>query len=596
MKVYNEAHNEPLKPGLQKLLDKQRRIRGFDPAIWVAAKAKLINDYIRNSGLKSAVVGLSGGIDSSVVTALADFAKNLPGSPIEKIVPIMIPVFTASATGQDTAVARGRDVVTAYGLDEHVVDLAAAHTALTGAVEASLGIEGDNWARGQAVAHARTAALSYSLSLMSKSGQPGILLGTTNRSEGAYLGYVGKYSDGMVDLQVISDLFKSEVYAVARYLNLPQSVLDAIPTGDMYDARSDTEVFGASYDFVELYHGFLEYSEEEKARVLASFTPDERAQFDMMAAGLEKLHKYNGHKYHVGSPAYHLDIQASGVPGGWKTGLFNTPLATPKSTDGFVGYFKLSDKFLDTVAGNDPDVIASRLAVTAPDDASPSNASILQSLLTEDEAAALIAETTDQDWEPVGDDGIKGNFKDGVTRVGSWRLTTYNEKLATLLWERIAGRIPMTQIIPDGMQIDAKGAEVWRAVGINPAFRFIKYDPVGENRLVAHVDAPPSVDLGDNRTSLQSLVLYLTDTQPGTGGLTRFLHDPQKNVAPGKRDLSDWLRPAANDEVLAAIAPQAGTGTIFNHRVLHDSQPLTRQASEKIIVRSDIIWKGIRLP
>lgn len=596
MKVYNEVHTESLKPGLQRLLDRQRRIRGFDPELWIKAKAKLINDYVRNSGLKSVVMGLSGGIDSSVVTALAYVAKQQPDSPIERIVPVMIPVFTASATGQDTAVARGQDVVAAYGLGAHVVDLASAHTALTGAVEASLGIEGDNWARGQAVAHARTAALSYTLSLMSKDDTPGILLGTTNRSEGAYLGYVGKYSDGMVDLQVISDLFKSEVYAVARCLGLPPSVLNAIPTGDMYDARPDTEVFGASYDFVELYHGFLEYSDTEKARVMAGFTEEERAQFDAMATGLEKLHRYNSHKYHVGSPAYHLDIQDSGVPGGWKTGLFKTPLPQPASTSGFVGYFNLSDRFLDMVAGNEPQISVSHMPVTALEDVSPSQASILQSLLTEDEAAALITETSGQDWEPVGDDGIKGNFHKGITRVGSWRLTTYNEKLATLLWERIAGRIPMTQIIPQGMQVDAQGAEVWRAVGINPAFRFIKYDPQGENRLVAHVDAPPAVNLGDDRTSLQSLVLYLTDTEEGTGGRTRFLRDPQMKISPLRRNLEDWDRPAFAEEVLTTITPSIGTATIFNHRVLHDSEPLTPQASRKIIVRSDIIWKGVRLP
>lgn len=596
MKVYNENHNESLKPGLQRLLDKQRRIRGFDPAIWVEAKIKLINDYLRNSGLKSVSAGLSGGIDSSVVVFLAHLASQQPGSPIEKIVPAMIPVRTASATGQDSAVERGQDVIKACGLEEHVVDLADAHTALTLAVEEAIGVEGDNWARGQAVAHARTAALSYTLSLMSVNGTPGILLGTTNRSEGAYLGYVGKYSDGMVDLQVISDLFKSEVYAVARYLNLPQSVLDAIPTGDMYDARPDTEVFGASYDFVELYHGFLEYDEDEKARVLASFNEEERAQFDMMAGGLEKLHRYNGHKYHVGSPAYHLDIQASGVPGGWKTGLFDTPLPQPKSTSGFVGYFDLSGEFLDRLASNDPDIRALELPVTMPEDVSPSLASVFECLLTPEEAAALIAETEGKDWEPVGDDGIKSHFKEGATRVGSWRLTTYNEKLATLLWERIAGRIPMTQIIPEGKQLDAKGAEVWRAVGINPAFRFIKYEPKGENRLVAHVDSPPTIDLGDNRTSLQSLVMYLTDSEPDTGGRTRFLIDPQATIAPTDRNLADWDRPALDDEVLAAVTPQVGAALIFNHRVLHDSEPLKPNAEQKIIVRSDILWKGIKLP
>ena len=62
-----------------------------------------------------------------------------------------------------------------------------------------------------------------------------VIVGTTNRDEGLYLGYIGKASDGMVDLQPISDLHKSQVRLVAKYLDVPQSILDVTPTGDMFD-------------------------------------------------------------------------------------------------------------------------------------------------------------------------------------------------------------------------------------------------------------------------------------------------------------------------------------------------------------------------
>ena len=132
---------------------------------------------------------------------------------------------------------------------------------------------------------------------MSQNGTPGVVIGTTNRDEGSYLGYVGKASDGMVDVQLISDLHKSEVYTVARYLNLPQSILDAIPTGDMYDGRVDEEVFGASYDFAELYLSYLCLIDTAKKIFNDNLSEEGKKQFDFYASHLENLHSYNKHKY-----------------------------------------------------------------------------------------------------------------------------------------------------------------------------------------------------------------------------------------------------------------------------------------------------------
>jgi len=600
MKVYNPDHNEDLKPGLKRELVNFRRIRGFDPAAWVEAKTTLLNDYLGKAGLKGAVVGLSGGIDSSIVTALAVAASKKPGSPIQKITPVMIPAFTKGATGQNSALQRGKDVIAQYGLSEYVIDISEAHKALTAAVDKMVGSDGSDWARGQAIAHVRTSSLSYTMSRMVDIGVSSILLGTTNRSEGAYLGYVGKYSDGMVDLQVISDLFKSEVYDVARYLNLPQSTIDAIPTGDMYDNRADTQVFGAPYDFVELHHSWLELNDADKNAFRARLTADEQAQFDGMASNLENLHRYNNHKYlgnQPGSPAYHLDVQGSGVPKGWSAGIFDRPYPAVTNKTVFVGYFDLSQDFLHAVSnGNHNPVTVQERVITAVNDLYPATARILEPLLSGQESEALIAQTNLQNWVPVGDDGIASHFNPATDKPASWRLTTYSPEFARILFNRIAGRIPMTITVPEGSNVDAKQAKVWRAVGINPALRFIKYDPKGENKLVAHYDGPPNFDFLHGRTSLQSLVMYLTDSDPAHGGATRFITDPQAQVTAFARDLSDWKRPANHDEVLGKIEPKQGLAAIFPHRVLHDSEPLHKDGKTKIIVRTDIIYQPVRLP
>ncbi len=176
---------------------------------------------------------------------------------------------------------------------------------------------GEDWAIGQLGPYSRTPVLYYTTSLLNQEGYGAIICGTTNKDEGAYLGYVGKASDGMVDLQLISDIHKSEVYQVARELDIPESILKVTPSGDMYDNRTDETVFGASYDFVELYLNYLNLPDHQKKELIDSLNQESKEQFDFYAKNLENLHKYNLHKYMAKSPAIHLDLFDSSVKGGW---------------------------------------------------------------------------------------------------------------------------------------------------------------------------------------------------------------------------------------------------------------------------------------
>ena len=188
MKVYNPDHNEPLKPALKAALENFRSKRGFDPAVYAAAKAALINEYFRDTPLKTGIVALSGGIDSSVVAGLVAHAMKQEGSPIENILTPTIPAHAVGATGQNDAAQRAYDVMDSIGSERLTIDITEPHAALMKTVEKSLGVEGDEWAKGQSVAHVRTMTLAYCATLMQMQGKSGILIGTTNRDEGAYLG------------------------------------------------------------------------------------------------------------------------------------------------------------------------------------------------------------------------------------------------------------------------------------------------------------------------------------------------------------------------------------------------------------------------
>ncbi len=302
-----------LLPELAAELARIRKARGFDPATYLAAKLDRLIGYFTANGLRGAVLGMSGGIDSAVVLGILRAAQQRAPQVIERIVPLCLPTHTAEV-GQMDGADRVANLCKQWGIYCPICNLHLAQNAIHEEMQSALDTSTSNWARGQLTSYIRTPALYFATSILTDQGVPSVVIGTTNRDEGSYLGYVGKASDGMVDLQLIADLHKSEVRALARHLGVTQEILDAVPSGEMYDGRTDEEIFGTPYDFVELFltvksrgwYGIPQWSQEA------------HSQYELLAANLESLHRYNAHKYAVGSPAVHLNVLESAVPGGWK--------------------------------------------------------------------------------------------------------------------------------------------------------------------------------------------------------------------------------------------------------------------------------------
>ena len=330
MEIRNHATDMQMSQALKDALAMCRLQRGFSVERVVCAKVNLINEYYRKSGLKSAVVAVSGGIDSAVVLGLVDMASRQEDSPIENVVAITLPDRENNGvTGQDDAANLAELVCEEFGVRCFEINMSLITKQIIQDVELWSGLgrppeDKEDWCRGQVTSYARTPVYYYVTSVLAAQGKPGLVVGTTNLSEGGYLGYFGKASDGMVDLQLISDLFKSEVYEVGRFLGVPEEVLTRAPTGDMFDATTDEVVFGAPYDFVEI---FTHMKWSSNCRVMVDEFIDEiedlserdaaRAQFEEYQDNLERMHRYNAHKYLGRSPAVHLDVMKSGVTGGW---------------------------------------------------------------------------------------------------------------------------------------------------------------------------------------------------------------------------------------------------------------------------------------
>lgn len=579
MRVYNPKSDGFLMLQIQSLLTKYRTQRNFNPTSYLKAKSILLNNYMNQCNLKACVVGLSGGIDSAVTLGIIKYAMKQKNSPIEKIVPLLLPAFdNIGATGQDTATQRGVEICKTLHLHPYLINLNEGHNKLKTLTESTIDISGQAWAQGQLVAHTRTPLLYYTATLLAQENLPAIICGTTNRDEGLYLGYFGKASDGLVDIQLISDLHKYDVYQLAKALHLPESVLNVPPTGDMYDSRLDEEVFGAPYDFVEYYMYYLTLSKIEQEKIFNHFDKNNKEQFSFLQNNLENMHRYNRHKYFGASPAVHFDIDSLNVPEGWKTNCtFNKPQEKIVNSSVFVNlknpqhlpsfFYKPVETYILEHCVNENMIYQ------------------IKNLLTQNECQWILHELSDEDWAIVGKYGKKENFNPNIDSHGSLRKSWYLKDLATLLYARLAPLIP--RILPNYETTRIHGNhEIWSFTGVNPLLRFIRYF---ENHfLVAHYD--DTYEFHSFKKTLQSLIIYLENSN----SQTRFLDDPQKNLPEKLRHYDDWETVGDSKLVLKSFKSVAGEALIFDHRILHDAiqDNTSKNTQRKTILRTDLIYEA----
>jgi NAD+ synthetase len=302
---------------LEELLAELRQVRGFETDAYIHRKLAAINLFFTTNNLDAAVLGLSGGVDSAVVFCLLLAASQVEGSPIRKILPLPMPIYGEGATNQDQAESKAIHLMKDKGFKDYLIfDLTAAYQAIV------KDAPGDAWAQGQLASVLRTPALYYHAALLQSQGYASIVVGTTNRDEGSYIGFFGKASDGMVDLQPIADIHKSEVYKVAKKLGVSEVILRAKPSGDVFDGRCDEEMIGAPYWALELYLLIKDFSFHQPVdvpRVLQTALPEEEfRRLCQYIEQIEALHEKNKHKYAVGSPARFIDVMQRKVRGGWK--------------------------------------------------------------------------------------------------------------------------------------------------------------------------------------------------------------------------------------------------------------------------------------
>lgn len=199
-----------------------------------------LSDYAQNSRTKGFVVGISGGIDSAVTSTLCA-QTGLP------TLCVMLPIHQAQSH-IDRKIEHIENLKKRFPNVESVeVNLTESFETLKNAVPLS---ENEHLYQ---LSLANTRSRLRMTTLYYFAGIHGYLVaGTGNKVEDFGIGFYTKYGDGGVDLSPIADLMKSEVYALGYFLNVPKSILNAVPTDGLFgDDRSDEDQIGATYDELE---------------------------------------------------------------------------------------------------------------------------------------------------------------------------------------------------------------------------------------------------------------------------------------------------------------------------------------------------------
>lgn len=266
--------------------------RKFSPRYFVSTKVKKFNEYLGKHNLSGAVLSVSGGVDSALTLALLKQTKDLPNSNLKKIWAINQPIHSS-----DWALNRARELCQKMDIELKVIDQTETFDNLTELVGSATGVKENKFSGGQMRSYMRTPINYYCAQLLTQSGYPAVVMGTGNMDEDGYLAYFCKAGDGVVDVQLIADLHKSEVFKAAEYVGVPMSIVKAKPSADLWEEQEDEKELGFTYDFIEFYTGvYLKMTEEYKKLFINDLSDESYNEFLKFEEKCVAIHNRNKHK------------------------------------------------------------------------------------------------------------------------------------------------------------------------------------------------------------------------------------------------------------------------------------------------------------
>lgn len=210
-----------------------------------------LREQVAAAGAEGVVVGMSGGIDSSVVAVLCQqaFPHNVLG--------LLLP---CHSLWED--IEHAYSVAERFRIQTRMVKLDAVYDALVPTLSS------DEFAPAtRKLAEANLRPRLRMLTLYYFANRLNYLVvGTGNRSEFA-VGYFTKYGDGGVDLAPLGNLVKSQVRALAGYLGIPQEIIDKPPSAGLWQGQTDEGEMGLTYEEMDCYLLGREVRAETRRRI-----------------------------------------------------------------------------------------------------------------------------------------------------------------------------------------------------------------------------------------------------------------------------------------------------------------------------------------
>ena len=194
-----------------------------------------ITNYVKSNNIKTLIVGVSGGIDSAVVSTLC----------VKTGINTIAVGMPLNSKPENTKLSNLQlDFLTVLGAKTIEYNLSKTYESFE---DLMLPHFDSPLAFANSKSRLRMITLYHIATTMK-----GIVVGTGNKVEDFGVGFYTKYGDGGVDISPIADLYKTEVKELARYLGIPQEIINAVPTDGLWDDnRNDEQQIGASYEELE---------------------------------------------------------------------------------------------------------------------------------------------------------------------------------------------------------------------------------------------------------------------------------------------------------------------------------------------------------
>ncbi|HHX83774.1 MAG TPA: ammonia-dependent NAD(+) synthetase [Actinomycetales bacterium] len=236
-----------MRPLQQRIIDALAVRPEIDPAAEVERRVAFLADYLAASGAKGYVLGLSGGVDSTLAGRLAQLAAERVRDAGGEAVFVGMRLPYKVQHDEDDAVA----AVEFVGADEVVtVNVAPPVDAFNTGFRDSVGAELTDFTKGNAKARLRMVA-QYALA-----GDRGLLVVGADHAAENVTGFFTKFGDGAADVLPMSGLNKRQARELLRHLGAPQRLWDKVPTADLLDenvGQTDEEELGLRYDDIDDY-------------------------------------------------------------------------------------------------------------------------------------------------------------------------------------------------------------------------------------------------------------------------------------------------------------------------------------------------------